>query len=139
MKKYIFVFIMCTFAFNLANAGNYFVYIVSGAVVYKSQGKTDKVVAQQKIDAHTYVELAQDAQMVILDEETQTLFTIKGVIKGELCNLVKKDNVVARKVSEQYVSYIIKKGQKQENTAKNTYMQSTATSYRDIDSTLNGK
>ncbi len=139
MKKYVLLLIMCAFTFNIANAETYFVYIVSGTIVYKSQGKTDKVVAQQKLDVNTYVELAQDAQMVILDEVTHTLYTIMGAIKGELRNLVKKDNVVARKVSEQYVSYILKKGQTQENAKKNTYMQSAATSYRDIDSTLTNK
>lgn len=132
MKK-VFYIILLFSILNIAKAyaQTYLVYTVSGEVLNISSKKA-KVVPKQKLNGAAVIRLGNNSRLVLLDEKNRQLCTLQTPIEGKIQDLIRKSGNSMRSVSKQYVSYLLKKNTSTDNK-KNTHMQSTAVSYRDID------
>lgn len=132
MRNRIFIIIMLSIVgFVKVNAQNYLVYTVSGEVTNVSN-KNSKVAAKQQLSGSTVIRLGNDSRLVLLDENNRQLCTLKTPVEGKIQDIIKKSGNSSRSVSEQYVSYLLKRNTSADSK-KNTHMQSTAVSYRDVE------
>lgn len=132
MRNRIFIIIMLSIVtFVKVNAQNYLVYTVSGEVTNVSK-KNSKIEAKQQLSGSTVIRLGNSSRLVLLDEKKRQLCTLKTPVEGKIQDIIKKSGNSSRSVSEQYVSYLLKRNTSADSK-KNTHMQSTAVSYRDVE------
>jgi ABC-type multidrug transport system fused ATPase/permease subunit len=71
----------------------------------------------------------------IFNQEEKKLCTIKVMGEGTIASLLATAGNKSQSLTESYFTYIIEKMKSDGKENPNTYMQSAATSYRDVDST----
>lgn len=113
-------------------AQKYLVYTVTGEVTYQKGKSQIRVAAKDKLDATTVVNVPTNARLTLLDEANSQLCTIKTACSGAIKDVVKANGNSVNKVTSQYVAYLLNKGNA--DIKKSTKMQSTAASFRDLDS-----
>ena len=129
--KILLVIILFATAIDSA-AQKYLVYTVTGEVTYQKGKSQIRVAAKDKLDATTIVNVPTNARLTLLDEVNSQLCTIKTACSGAIKDVVKAKGNSVNKVTSQYVAYLLNKGNA--DIKKSTKMQSTAASFRDLDS-----
>ena len=130
MKRSLFVVVMLFVSF-VANAQQYKVYSVTGDVT--ADGKA--VVAKQSLSSKSYLSIAKGAKIILFEDSSNKLTTLKNEGKGNIASLVKLAGNSEKIISGSYLSFITQKMTCSEKR-DNTYMQREGASYRDDDSLL---
>lgn len=131
MKHFLFIILLVLFTVS-ASAQRYQVYTVSGKVTTSVGGKTKSVTPKMSLTAATTLTVADASRIVLINELAKQMCTIKGAAKGTVKQLLGGKTASVKTVSPQYIAVLMKKSSG--NTSRSAYMQSAATSYRDLDS-----
>ena len=113
-------------------AQKYEVYSVTGKVTQVVNGKAKRISPKMTLNNASNLTLAANARIIIINHTKKQLCTIKGAAKGSLKVLLAKKGTYIKPVTDEYIA-ILKKSSFS-TSKRSTYMQSTATSYRNIDS-----
>lgn len=136
MKK-LFLIILIAFAVARSNvmAQRVLVYTVNGDVTVKTDNKFTKVAPKQFLTMDSFLRIAKDSKVVLVDEKSSSMYTLSTPAEGLIRDISKKGNSTVKKLSSQYLAFLLKKNT-EESGKRNTHMQSTAASFRDSDSLL---
>ena len=130
--RFVIFLIACVLLSVSASAQKYVVYTVTGDVTKLIGKKIVKVSAKQTLEELVLLNIPSGSKLVLLDEANSKLCTIKVSGKGTIKDLLNKTGNTSKSISAQYLSYMLKRNQASPD--KNTYMQTTAAAYRDVDS-----
>lgn len=133
MKHILFIILLALFTVT-ASAQTYHVYSVLGKVTSTVGGTPKNVTPKMTLSAATSLTVADASRIVLINEQTKQMCTIKGAAKGTVKQLLGGKTASVKTVSPQYIAVLMKKSSG--NTSRSAYMQSAATSYRDLDSLL---
>lgn len=133
MKHILFIIMLTLFSVSVS-AQTYHVYTVSGKVTSTVGGKSKNVTPKMTLTATTNLTVADASRIVLINEQAKQMCTIKGAAKGTVKQLLSGKTASVKIVSPQYIAVLMKKSS--DNTSRSAYMQSAATSFRDLDSLL---
>lgn len=128
------ILVFLAFCVSSLYAQKIIVYSVMGNVTEIKNGSKNKVLVKAQLAQQSYIIVESSSRIILLDDATKEMYTINGKIEGKLCQMMKSNNVVKKKLSPQYFSVLMKK--LSSTNSRNTYMQSAATSFRDTDELL---
>lgn len=133
MKHILFIILLALFTVTVS-AQTYHVYSVLGKVTSTVGGTSKNVTPKMTLSAATSLTVADASRIVLINEQAKQMCTIKGAAKGTVKQLLGGKTASVKTVSPQYIAVLMKKSSG--NTSRSAYMQSAATSYRDLDSLL---
>lgn len=133
MKHILFIILLALFTVTVS-AQTYHVYSVLGKVTFTVGGTPKNVTPKMTLSAATSLTVADASRIVLINEQAKQMCTIKGAAKGTVKQLLGGKTASVKTVSPQYIAVLMKKSSG--NTSRSAYMQSAATSYRDLDSLL---
>lgn len=133
MRQILFIVMLTLFSVSIS-AQTYHVYTVSGKVTSTVGGKSKNVTPKMTLTAVTNLTVADASRIVLINEQAKQMCTIKGVAKGTVKQLLVGNNASVKTVSPQYIDVLMKKTSG--NNSRSAYMQSAATSFRNLDSLL---
>ncbi len=119
----------------VASAQSYYVYSVSGKVTENATVKNKNVTPKMALSEVSNITIADGSRIILVNEVKKQMCTIRGAAKGTVKQLLAGKTASVKTVSQQYIALLMKKNT--DSTSKRSaYMQSTATSFRDLDSLL---
>lgn len=113
------------------SAQRYHVYSVSGKVTDTNSKKN--VLPKQILSDGSKLTLGEGARLVLINEKEKEMYTIKGPTQGTVSVLAYGKTTTTKSITPQYMAMILKKSSTNK-VNRNTFMQSAATSFREIDS-----
>ena len=126
--------ILMFFWLSSASAQKMIVYSVIGSVTECITGSRSRVFPKKRLSVSSHIVMDVSSRIVLLDETNNDMYTFKGVVDGKLEQLLKKDNVLKKKLTPQYFSILINK--LSGTVSRNAYMQSAGSSFRDTEELL---
>lgn len=136
MKRIVLMLASIAIFVAVSYAQDYLVYTVKGDVIYKSGASVVKVEPGMKLNAKVQITIPADSRLIVLNEASKKLYTIKVETVDLLENLVKKQGNSTQQLTESYLAFIKQKITDSGNPKDKNHMQSAGTSYRDADSLL---
>ena len=129
--KQLFLFLTTLFFCVVCQAQQYKVYSVVGTVT-----ANDKQIQRgMLIKGNCLIAISENSKIIILDESAKEMITLSSHVSGQLNDLV-GSNQNRKKLTDTYFQYVLKKMTEGDSPRDRNYMQSTASSYRDGDSTI---
>ena len=126
---------MLFFVFTMVqaiSAADYLVYSVIGDIQMVQNNKKVSLSARQTINSQTRIAIGKESAVNVLDEKNSKLYSFTTPGTYTVAALI-QDAKTPKSLSSQYVSYLVKQlFSKESHSLKHpdTYMQTTATSYR---------
>lgn len=133
MKKLLIIMLLLVSA--TAYGQTYYVYSVSGKVTENATGKSKSVTPKMTITDVTNLSVADGSRIVLVNEAKKQMYTVRGTAKGTVKQLLAGKSASIKTVSPQYIAVLMKKSSGATSN-RSSYMQSAATSFRDLDSLL---
>lgn len=127
--------IMLLFVSVAAYGQTYYVYSVSGKVTESATGKSKSVTPKMTITDATNLSITDGSRIVLVNEAKKQMCTVRGAAKGTVKQLLAGKSASIKTVSPQYIAVLMKKSSGATSN-RSAYMQSAATSFRDLDSLL---
>lgn len=130
--KYILILCLTFFMLDkIVLTQKYYVLSVMGKT-WTADGKT--LLPKQEISDTNNIKISEKSRIVLLDEKNRVMYVIRGAADGNVLALINRNSTLRKVISEQYMMALLKKSSQKE--IGNSYMQSSATTFRDLDSLI---
>lgn len=137
MKRLIAIITLTLISATFCLAQDILVYTVKGNITITKGNNIEKVVPGMTLKSTDKVNIPAESRLVILNESSKTLHTIKNPGNDKLSNLLNNSNNSKQELTDSYLTFIKEKISGIDNKKDKNYMQAAGTSYRDVnDSTI---
>lgn len=126
----VFIFICATFCF----AQDFLVYTVKGNITIAKGKLIEKVTPGMIIKPTERLNIPAESRLVVLNESSKTLHTIKVSGNYTLSELINNSNNTKQELTDSYLTFIKQKVSGINDKKDKNYMQAAGTSYRGEDS-----
>ncbi len=132
MKKILIVSLIIFFSCTISRAQDYLVYTVKGDITVNNE----KVVPGCIIKATDNLSIPTDSRLVILNESSKVLYTLKNPANRLLGDIIKSEDNATQQLTDSYLTFIKQKITGVNKNQDRNHMQAAGTSYRGEDSLL---
>lgn len=137
MKKLILTSLLTLISATFCLAQDFLVYTVRGNITITKGDNIEKVIPGMTIKSTDKINIPAESRLVILNESSKTLHTIKNQGNDKLISLLNNGNNSKQELTDSYLSFIKEKIYGIDNKKDKNYMQAAGTAYRFVnDSTV---
>ena len=136
MKKIIIASLLIFICGSVCSAQDFLVYTVKGDITVYRGSKIEKIVSGMTLKSNDIINIPAESRLVILNESSKELHTIKAASNGQLSKLIVGEGNTKQQLTDSYLSFIKQKITGANSQQDKNYMQAAGTSYRDVDSTI---
>lgn len=133
MKKILLFSFIIFFNLTVINARDYLVYTVKGDITVNNN---EKVVPGCTLKSTDKLSIPTDSRLVILDESSKVLYTLKTPSTKTLEEIIKNEGNTTQQLTDSYLTFIKQKITGINKNQDKNHMQAAGTSYRGEDSLL---
>lgn len=137
MKRLIAIITLTLISATFCLAQDFLVYTVKGNITITKGNNIEKVVPGMTLKSTDKVNIPAESRLVILNESSKSLHTIKVSGNDILSKLLDNSNNTKQELTDSYLTFIKQKVSGIDDKKDKNYMQAAGTSYRDVnDSTI---
>lgn len=136
MKRLIAIITLTLISATFCLAQDFLVYTVKGNITITKGNNIEKVVPGMTLKSTDKVNIPAESRLVILNESSKSLHTIKISGNDILNKLLDNSNNTKQELTDSYLTFIKQKVSGINDKKDKNYMQAAGTSYRGEDSLL---